>query len=352
MVIAIQKYLWVNRIKWDLVEGTDFLDVKTVLDNVMRERTEANIGVVPRHAEVITYEFEEKMWKEGILGEDTPDRLRNTVLFLIGINLMLRAVEEHYYLRRNTPSSTFQLSFHTDGNGNKCILYQEDCVTKTHDGGLNDMCRDRKEVWIFPNETNVNRCPVRLIQKYLSLCPKYYKKANFYLQSLLKPTPTQWYSGQVVGQNTLGKTIGKMMKEADIAGYFTNHSARHTGGTQLFNAGVDRKIVKECTGHTSDAIDKYQITSVEQKKQVSKILANKPTVKVVNSDVKMQESSKESVGNVPNIVSVTVPNDTKKEVCQCQMKQNDVGNMINSIIEKNKDKCKMVIKLEIELSHE
>ena len=59
MVIAIQKYLWMNRIKWDLVEGTDFLDVKTVLDNVMREHTEANIGVVPKRAKVITYEFEE-----------------------------------------------------------------------------------------------------------------------------------------------------------------------------------------------------------------------------------------------------------------------------------------------------
>ena len=141
MVIAIQKYLLVNRIKWDLVEGTNFLDVKTVLDNVMREQTEANIGVVPKRAEVITYEFEEKMWNDGVLGEDTPDKLRHTVLFLIGVNLMLRVVEEHNYLCRNTPVSTSQLSFHNDENGQ-----EEDCVTKTHDGGLHDMPRDRKEV--------------------------------------------------------------------------------------------------------------------------------------------------------------------------------------------------------------
>ena len=38
------------------------------------------------------------MWKEGVLGEMDPDTLRNTVLFLLGINLMLRAVEEHYAL--------------------------------------------------------------------------------------------------------------------------------------------------------------------------------------------------------------------------------------------------------------
>ena len=51
------------------------------------------------------------MWNQSVLGEDTPDRLRDTVLFLLGINLMLRAVEEHYYLRRTTSQTQSQLSF-------------------------------------------------------------------------------------------------------------------------------------------------------------------------------------------------------------------------------------------------
>ena len=65
----------------------------------MKERTKANIRVVKRQVQVITYEFEEKMWQEGILGEYTPDTLRQTVLYLLGVNLMLRAVDEHYYMR-------------------------------------------------------------------------------------------------------------------------------------------------------------------------------------------------------------------------------------------------------------
>ena len=56
------------------------------------------------------------------------------------------------------------------------------------------------------------------------------------------------------------------MKTAGIEGFFTNHSARHTGGTHLFRAGVQRKLIKESTGHTSDAVDKYQLTSHEQEK--------------------------------------------------------------------------------------
>ena len=48
---------------------------------------------------------------------------------------------------------------------------------------------------------------------------------------------------------------------------------RRTSTTHLFQTGVDRKIVKEFTGHVSDAFDKYQITtSDEQKEKMSVIL--------------------------------------------------------------------------------
>ena len=84
------------------------------------------------------------------------------------------------------------------------------------------MCRDRKTVWVYPNLGNCNRGPVRLIEKYLALCPQYFKKANFYLQSLQKSTPTQWYGEQAIGQNTISKVV-KNMKDAGIEGFFTNH---------------------------------------------------------------------------------------------------------------------------------
>ena len=71
MVAAIQKYLSVNKIKWKLVDECE--DLKVVLDNVMQEHAQLNIGMVPKQADLITYEFKEKMWSKGILGEETPD---------------------------------------------------------------------------------------------------------------------------------------------------------------------------------------------------------------------------------------------------------------------------------------
>ena len=37
MVVAIQKYLTVNKLKWKLIEGEEFQDCHTVLDHVMQE---------------------------------------------------------------------------------------------------------------------------------------------------------------------------------------------------------------------------------------------------------------------------------------------------------------------------
>ena len=136
MVVAIQKYLHINRIMWHLVDSLDFLDLQTVLDNVMQERAAMNIGMKKKQAQVISYKTESELWEKGLLGEDSPDKLRDTVLFLLGINLYLRAIEDHYNLRRDTPDEKSQISLEKNENGQECVVYREDCVTKTHDGGF------------------------------------------------------------------------------------------------------------------------------------------------------------------------------------------------------------------------
>ena len=222
----------------------------------MKERAVQMIGMVRKQAQLIDYKTENDLWERGILGEQNPDQLRNTVLFLLGLNVGLRAGDEQHALRRHSPENASQLSFKRNDKGVRCLVYQEDFVTKTNDGGLNSMQKDRKCVWVYPNENTV-RCPVRLVDKYVSLFPpcRVNKKPNFYLRSLEKYTPAQWYGEQVVRLNTLRATMKEIAKEAKLEGFITNHSLRRTGTTRLFRGGVDRKLVKEFSGHTSDAID-------------------------------------------------------------------------------------------------
>ena len=67
---------------WKLIDDPVFIDVKNVLDNVMKERAQESIGTVKRQAEFILLEYEEHLWKSGTLGEDTPDKLgRHCAIF-------------------------------------------------------------------------------------------------------------------------------------------------------------------------------------------------------------------------------------------------------------------------------
>ena len=86
-----------------------------------------------------------------------------------------------------------------------------------------------------------------------------------------------WYQNQVMGKSSIGKIIGKLMISAGYEGFYSGHSLRWSEGSRMFRAGVQRKLVKECTGHSSDAIDKYQITSEEQREAMSNILAHGPS---------------------------------------------------------------------------
>ena len=105
----------------------------------MLEHAKANIGTVKRQAEMINSEIEEKLKETGMLGEKNPDQLHNTLLFMIGLNIGLRAGEEHYELRRELPGKASQLQFKCNDKGVRYLIYEEDTSTKTNDGGIKSM---------------------------------------------------------------------------------------------------------------------------------------------------------------------------------------------------------------------
>ena len=76
MCVSIQKYLNINKINWKLVKGDGFQELKVVLYNIMKEHAEANVGMVKKQVDVITYEYENELWDKSLLGENDPDTLR------------------------------------------------------------------------------------------------------------------------------------------------------------------------------------------------------------------------------------------------------------------------------------
>ena len=78
-----------------MLVDSQFSDICTVPNNVMQERALSNTDQPPKQAEFIPLDIEKSLWDKGVLGEDTPDKLRETVLFLLGVNLGLCTGDEH-----------------------------------------------------------------------------------------------------------------------------------------------------------------------------------------------------------------------------------------------------------------
>ena len=218
MICSLQCHLRKKEIGWKLVHGDEFTKFNRVLDSVMQERALLALGTVKKQAQVISLEFENRLWETNVLGEDNPEKLRNTVLYLLGVNCALRAGDEHYGLRRPGGEVKSQLSFECNSMGIRCLVYREDNVKKTNRGGLRDMKKERKIVWIKPN-LNVNRCPVRIVEKYLKLLPMTGSKPNLYLHSLKYPRPSQWYCETPLGINKVRGVVSNMIKNARLDGF-------------------------------------------------------------------------------------------------------------------------------------
>ena len=131
--------------------------------------------------------------------------------------------------------------------------------------------------------------------------------------------------------------------------FFSGHSLRRTGTSRLFQAGVQRKIVKECSGHTSDAVDKYQITSDHQRQCVSKILQSKPMATSNSSNATAKEVRGDAVEvSDPQVDVQSNKSAPKSKECNCQ--SSSYGGWIDQLIAQVNASGKVKIKIEIEVS--
>ncbi len=146
---------------------------------------------------------ENKLWDQRVLGSDSPDTLRDTVLFLLGLHLALRGGKEHKDLR--TPGFNSQLSVETDDDGVKFLLFNEDLQRKTNQGGLTSCKKSQGQTMKIYGHSHPERNVVSLFKKYVALLPASGKNPALYKHSLPKFSlkPGQWYADKPVGINVL-----------------------------------------------------------------------------------------------------------------------------------------------------
>ena len=274
LILCLQFYLEKRGLFWKLIDDQEMVRLKFTLDNLMKKHCAERLGST-MSAQPITFEHEELLWEMGILGEQQPNQLRNTVLFLLGISFALHGGDEHRRLQ--CPGFEPQITVMKDEKGVKFLCFQEDLKTKTNQGGLSGKNFKARSLKVYGNQSNLDRDVVRLFEKYVGLLPQNPKCGAFYKYGLAYSSmrPCCWYSDKPVRVNSLKKVVSDMMKQAGIDGKFTNHSLRATTATHMFEKGVDEQLIKCVTGHKSDAVRLYKRPSDKLLKSACETVVSK-----------------------------------------------------------------------------
>ena len=270
IVICLQFWLESNGVIWKLISDGVFAELKFTLDNVMKSRHEAGIGNKVRKADVVNLSDEEILWSMGLLGTHSPQVLLDTLVYLIGMHCSLRAGKEHRSLRSVPFNSQFE--FLRDSCGETYVQYTEDIGLKTNKGGLKHRKVDVKIVDMYQN-SRIERCPVRILQLYLSLLPTNRVCTSLYLQPRKKYTSKCWFLDRPVGVNTLRNTVKDLCSKAGIPGFVTNHSLRASSATRMYDCDIPEQVIQEVTGHRSLAVRGYKRTGEKLRKKASKAIA-------------------------------------------------------------------------------
>ena len=282
-----------------------FVLLHRTLDNHFRDLREQGVGADSKRTPTITIEEEQVLWDKKILNPDTPRGLFRAVFYYNGKNFVLRGGQEHRDL---------MLSQVVRMKDPERYEYIENS-SKNRAGGMAQLRLSHKKVPIYANPIVGERCHVFLLDKYFSKLPKCSKEKGFFYWKPLATLPgdptAPWFGVTPVGRNVLAKVVSEMFQEAGVSERKTNHSLRAAGVSQLFEAGVDEKVIQNRSGHRSiDALRMYENVTPVQQQAVSNILTSGQK-KNYRDEVKLvSESSEFSHADSPPVDSTPLPVDS------------------------------------------
>ena len=319
LVIMIQMFLHEKGIFWRLLEQLVFQFMRNVLDNTMKERTALGLEV-RQSSSIISLAHEDVLFQTGALGEQNPEQLLRTIIYMLGLHLALWGGVEHNRLRR--PGFNCQIVVETF-KGRERLVYSEDLLQKTNQGGLNAR-NGNKIVYVYP-ASDQYRCPVRLYKKYVGLLPLGTACGKMYMRPKQKFSPSVWFCDQPYGKANVCSTVKNVCKIAGIEGNFTNHSLRATSASRMYNKNIPEQVIKEVTGHRSDCVRIYKCTSDQLREEASNTIAGN----VVQND----DGCKKVVGAKQSEIAEIVNKDQANRLAESLSVSQMLKNIIKTKIE-------------------
>ena len=336
IVIMIQMHLHESGVYWKLLDDSEFKSLRNILDNTMKDRHARGLGV-RQSCDIISLSHENLMFERNALGEEHPEQLLRTVIYMLGLHLALHGDVEHLRLRR--PGFDPQITTELDNaSGQEILIYREDPLQKTNQGGL-DSKPHNKIVKVYPSE-NFHHCPVRLYGKYIGLLPSGKSCGKLYLRPKVRNMPSVWYNDQPYGKNKITTAVKTLCKIANLEGRFTNHSLRATAASRMFEKSIPEQVIKEITGHRSECVRVYKRTSNGMLKYASDsingVTSGDKNVELKQDDVVCDDAKESSVSKLLS------PGDSKRlkeTLSNCQM----IKNVVKTRMEMRQSRIRSVV---------
>ena len=197
---------------------------------------------------------------------DSPVDLQNKVFIDFMIYFCNRGREN---LRELTK---LDFKFHRSG-GNKYVTLR-DHSTKNHRGDTTDTDESQGgRLYAVPNNV---LCPVKSLEKYISVlnpnCDSFWQRPK----SLEKKSGSIWYENVCVGKNTLGSKMKWLSEKYNLSKLYTNHSLRATTITLLDEEGFEARHIMSISGHRSEtSIKHYSRTGETKKRKIAETISSR-----------------------------------------------------------------------------
>ena len=289
LIVMVQSFFKQNGLAYKFFDDDAFFGIRNTLDNRMKALAKEGKVVHRVKAVPISVAEEEELWSRGILRDDTPMKLVNILLYLLGLHFGLHAADEHKNLKIDT-----QLKVLYDKEVGLKYLYYEELTSKCNQVGIASRYHVPKKGRAYENVVNTDRCLVRLYEKYVASRPSHNPNCSkdFYLHPLFVLNGSVWFSCQAHGHHALEKVIKWMCKEGGFEGKRTNHSCCATTATRMYESGADEQLICEKTGHRSVAVHSYKCTLNNQLCKITDMLygnqeiaSKKPKIKTKSEPV-------------------------------------------------------------------
>jgi hypothetical protein len=266
----IHYYNW----SFSLFKDEEFKESRKVLDSQMKLAAKKGLVKPKKKARAISFDEENKLWEDGLLGYDNPKKLLNTLIYLFGIHFGLRARQEHRDLEYGQNS---QIKLLVDADQKEYLEYTER-MSKNKKFGLSCSRMEPKYARLYARDDNLARCPVELYKKYLSHRPEANgQRGNdaFYLAYITNPKTNVWYKSSPLGIHSIQSVTKNLMLQSLHTGDFvSNTSLRRTQQNRLLNGDIRKEIIQKRTGRISEAATAAYIETSEYERRISSVIHN------------------------------------------------------------------------------